>query len=104
MTKNSFGIKDLDLELIIKTLKSYSKIKKAIIFGSRAMGNYKNGSDIDLAISGDNIQDILTTVWGDLESNIPVPYKFDLINLDTTESEELINHIQENGINLMIRP
>ena len=103
MTKNIFGITDLDLELIIKTLKSYSKIKKAIIFGSRAIGNYKNGSDIDIAISGNNIQDILTTVWGDLESNIPVPYKFDLINLDTTESKELSKHIEEYGIELDIR-
>ena len=102
MKKNNSGLTDTDLELIINILKSYSSIKKAIIFGSRAMGNYKNGSDIDIALSGESIQDILPRVWGDLESDIPIPYKFDLINLDTTESEELIKHIAENGIELDI--
>lgn len=45
---------------ILEEIRKYSEINKAIIFGSRAIGNYKKGSDIDLAITGDKItKDIL---------------------------------------------
>ena len=49
---NNFGLNNKNLNLIISALKSYSNIKHVYIFGSRAMGNYKPGSDIDLALEG----------------------------------------------------
>lgn len=97
MEVNKFGIKDSDLKLILDVLKNYPEIKKAIIFGSRAMGNYKNGSDIDIAIYGENMDLILTKLWGELEENIAVPYKFDLIDFDKVESEKLKKHIRKYG-------
>ena len=47
-----FGLKDSDINAIIAILKRYPDVKEAIIFGSRAMGNYKPGSDIDIALKG----------------------------------------------------
>ncbi|MDD2498976.1 MAG: nucleotidyltransferase domain-containing protein, partial [Desulfitobacteriaceae bacterium] len=50
-----FGLRESDLAYIISAIKELSEIEKAVIFGSRAKGNYKPGSDIDLAIYGDRI-------------------------------------------------
>ena len=44
-----FGLLDRDIKYIIKALEQHDEIEKAIIFGSRAMGNYKKGSDVDIA-------------------------------------------------------
>ncbi|MBB6495997.1 nucleotidyltransferase domain-containing protein [Methanococcus maripaludis] len=44
-----FGIDDLKLKSIVEVIKKYS-VEKAVIFGSRARGDYKNTSDIDIAI------------------------------------------------------
>ncbi|OFZ26733.1 MAG: hypothetical protein A2381_17235 [Bdellovibrionales bacterium RIFOXYB1_FULL_37_110] len=95
---NKFGLKDLDIELIIKIIQKYPQIKKVILFGSRAMGNYKPGSDIDLAICGNKIDTILTKLWGELENDTNLPYEIDLINLDDVKSEELKKHVADHGI------
>ena len=50
-----FGLLDRDIKYIIKALEQHDEIEKAIIFGSRAMGNYKKGSDVDIAIIGENV-------------------------------------------------
>lgn len=48
MTK--FGLSDEIINLLEGVFKRYNQIEKVKIFGSRAMGNYKAGSDIDLAV------------------------------------------------------
>ena len=50
-----YGLLDRDIKYIIKALEQHDEIEKAIIFGSRAMGNYKKGSDVDIAIIGENV-------------------------------------------------
>lgn len=51
----NFGLRDEDLDNIIATIQQFSEIEKAAIFGSRAKGNYKPGSDVDIAIWGNDI-------------------------------------------------
>lgn len=53
---NNFGISDFSFNCICDTLKKYEDIERALIFGSRAKGNYKKGSDIDLAIYGTELK------------------------------------------------
>jgi predicted nucleotidyltransferase len=50
MNNTPFGLKKDDLAIIIQILVSTAGIEKAISFGSRAKGNYKPGSDIDIAL------------------------------------------------------
>jgi predicted nucleotidyltransferase len=57
-TKNlttKWGIASYDLQKIYETIRANKKVKSVILFGSRAKGNYRKGSDIDLAIQTDNI-------------------------------------------------
>ncbi|WP_218838265.1 nucleotidyltransferase domain-containing protein [Bacillus sp. FJAT-45350] len=50
-------------------------VEQALVFGSRAMGNYKKGSDVDLAIVGDNIsQKVLFELNDLLKEEYPLPY------------------------------
>lgn len=94
----NFGLKDSDLDYIIKTIKKFPEIKKAVIFGSRAKGNYKPGSDIDIAIYGEKITfDILSILHAELEEQSPMPYFFDIVDYTHLDHEELKEHIERVG-------
>lgn len=89
-----FGLKESDLKYIISILKRYPEIKKATIFGSRAKGTYKNGSDVDIAIYGKEVDfNIVSKVHYLLEETGPLPYLFDVIDYDHLEHKELKEHI-----------
>ena len=51
----NYGLKKKDINSIIKSLQKFSEVDEAILFGSRAMGNYKKASDIDISIKGNNV-------------------------------------------------
>ncbi|BFN05005.1 nucleotidyltransferase domain-containing protein [Clostridium tetani] len=71
----NFGLRESDLEYIVNIISGFDEIEKAYIFGSRAKGNYKPGSDIDIAIYGENINlDILSKLNSILEEKSPMPY------------------------------
>ncbi|MEW6662535.1 MAG: nucleotidyltransferase domain-containing protein [Bacillota bacterium] len=93
-----YGLLERDLEYILKALKQYPEIEEAIIFGSRAMGNYKKGSDVDLAIVGENIdRKIVRKLSDDLNENYPLPYFFDVVCYKDISNEELKKHIDSVG-------
>jgi predicted nucleotidyltransferase len=50
-----YGLKDLDIQKIQSVFTQFPEIQKVIIYGSRAKGNFKMGSDIDLTIVGENL-------------------------------------------------
>jgi predicted nucleotidyltransferase len=87
-----FGLRDEDIEQIKKILMS-NKIKKAILFGSRAKGNYKVGSDIDIAIEGD-----VNKVSYALNEESNLAYFFDVVNIKNIKNSNLIEHIKRVGI------
>ena len=60
-----YGLKDIHINKIQSVFENYSNIEKAILYGSRAKGNYRNGSDIDLTLVGENL-DLSTSGWNRL--------------------------------------
>ena len=93
-----FGLLDRDIKYIIKALEEHDEIEKAIIFGSRAMGNYKKGSDVDIAIIGENVnRGIIYKIEDSLNEVYPLPYFFDIIQYNEISNENLINHINNEG-------
>ncbi|MBK9192694.1 MAG: nucleotidyltransferase domain-containing protein [Crocinitomicaceae bacterium] len=95
---NSFGISEQSLLLIFNVLRTNQKIKQAVIFGSRAKGNYKSGSDIDLALKGDLNQKDITDLTVELNERLPIPYKVDLVLYDSDLHTELKEHIDRVGV------
>lgn len=96
---SKLGFKQGDLTTIVQTIATFPAIKKAVIFGSRAKGNYKPGSDVDMAIwAADN--DTVLKLSGILNDETLLPYKFDILNYDTINSTELKEHIDRMGIKI----
>jgi len=80
-----------------KVFASFPEIEKVIIYGSRAKGNYREGSDIDLCLVGDDLNEaIRKRVWLMLDE-LNTPYLIDLSVFNQLESESLIDHIQRVG-------
>lgn len=97
------GLNSRDLELVSKTFSNFSEIDKAVIFGSRALGNNKPYSDIDIALFGAAID---LTIQHKIENQLDdllLPYKFDVCVFEKIDNEDLINHIERVGINIFSR-
>jgi predicted nucleotidyltransferase len=96
---SKLGFKKDDLSIIVKVISTFPEIKKAVIFGSRAKGNYKVGSDADIAVWAINNDSILKLA-GVLNDETLLPYKFDLLNYETINNKELKQHIDRVGIEI----
>ena len=95
---NKFGITERSFSYIIESLGLYKEIEEAKIFGSRSIGNYKKGSDIDLSITGKNITEkTVLSLSTKLNQELPIPYYFDIINYQTVDNINLKEHIDEFG-------
>ena len=95
---NKFGLVQEDIDAIISILKSEDAIEQAIIFGSRAKGNYKNGSDVDIAIKGEKVNiNTITHILYLLNEETIMPYKFDILNYNTITNQALMEHIDRVG-------
>jgi predicted nucleotidyltransferase len=97
--KNDLGLTARDRKHLQSAMQKFPEIEKAIIFGSRAMGNSKKGSDVDLAIVGKNITSAtalrLRTLLND---ELPLPYFLDIVRYETITNENLKRHIDEYGV------
>jgi predicted nucleotidyltransferase len=88
----NLGLSEKNINLIIGVLKACGAAKAAV-FGSRAKGNYRDNSDIDIAVWGDvNIGHILTEL-----DELPMPYKFDVVAYETIKNDKLREHIDRVG-------
>ena len=90
---NETGIR----QKVINEIKDYAglyELKKVILFGSRARGDYKEKSDIDLAVTGGNVAAFSIAV----DENTSTLLKFDIVDLDASVQEELSQAIEREGI------
>ncbi|MBD3627788.1 nucleotidyltransferase domain-containing protein [Cyclobacterium sp.] len=82
---------------ISDVFENFSKITQVILFGSRAMGNFREGSDIDLAVKGENLAlNDLLDIEAALE-DLQLLYNFDLVNFLQITNTALKDHINRVG-------
>lgn len=91
-----FGLSDEDIALIRGVFERHPSVGKIRVFGSRAMGNFRPNSDIDLALSGRIDPDELATVLDELEA-LPLPYKFDVAIYGDISHAPFREHIDRYG-------
>jgi len=92
-----FGLKDEVITNICNVFSNFAEIEKVIIYGSRAKGNYKNGSDIDLTLFGDGLEySILSKLDFQLEE-LYLPYTFDISIFNMISNADLKEHISSVG-------
>ena len=88
---------------LISIFSTYPEIEKVIVFGSRALGNAKPGSDVDCAFTGMNLTSLLVSrIQNYLEEETLLPYFFDCIHLESTQNRKLLEHIKTHGIVLYV--
>lgn len=97
MSTPEFGLPPSTVDTIRQILADVPAVEKAVIYGSRAKGNYRPGSDIDLTLFGDALDlDTLGQVATRLDES-PIPYQVDLSIFKLIEHEGLREHIERAG-------
>jgi predicted nucleotidyltransferase len=92
-----YGLKQPTISAINSVFNQYSTIEQVILYGSRAKGNYRNGSDIDLTIIGNRLTfSELLKIENDID-DLLLPYKIDLSNFEKISNPDLIAHIERVG-------
>lgn len=98
--KNSklFGLSEDTIKKIRAVFANYGEIKRVLLYGSRAKGNYRYSSDIDLCIEGEmlNLTQLLK-IENELD-DLLLPWKIDLSLKHKIDNEALLQHIRDNGI------
>ncbi len=94
----TFGLTQPSFTLICEVLQRFPQIDQALIFGSRAKGMERKGSDVDLALVGKDVDERLALdVSGILNEREPLPYHFDVVALGVLENTDLREHIERVG-------
>ena len=93
---NSFGLTEREQEIIRDVLRRHEEITEARIFGSRAKGDLRLNSDVDLALWGRLSVSLLAAIAGELDE-LPLPYTFDVKAYDMIRHHHLREHINRVG-------
>ena len=92
-----FGLSELVIARISAVLAHYPAVVEARIYGSRAKGNFHQGSDIDLTIIGNQVtHQQLLHIESDID-DLSLPYKIDLSLFHQIDNRDLIGHIERLG-------
>ena len=95
-----FGLKDSFWDKIVEVFSNFPQISHAKLFGSRAKGNFRENSDIDIVLFGKDLN-LSTLNKIDLKiEDLFMPYQVDLILFETIDNDELINHINRVGVTI----
>lgn len=94
-----FGLKETTIGEIRSVLARYPQVEKAVLYGSRAKGNYKAGSDIDLTLFGGEelTREVFFRIMGEID-DLLLPYTFDLSVFRDISDPDVIGHIRRVGV------
>jgi predicted nucleotidyltransferase len=98
-----YGLTDTTLSAIQGVLREHRQVKRALLYGSRAKGTYRIGSDIDMVLDGEDIPfRELLKIETQLDA-LDLPYHFDVSVLQRLSNPELLEHIRRVGCELTVR-
>ncbi|MFZ2633020.1 MAG: nucleotidyltransferase domain-containing protein [Desulfosalsimonadaceae bacterium] len=93
-----FGLKEEVIKKINDVFAAYPQIEKAILYGSRAKGNFKKGSDIDLTLDGAGLNIfVINKILIEID-DLLLPYTFDISIFNQINNPDLIHHIERVGV------
>lgn len=93
-----YGLTEETLAKITGVFEQFPALEKVVLYGSRAKGTFKTGSDIDLTLYGErlNVQSLLDIA--EALDDLLLPYKIDISLFDTLEHDALREHIARVGV------
>lgn len=93
---NEFGLSERALAIIENIFSQFPQINTVLVYGSRALGTYRDGSDIDMAIIADG-GFLNVSLVKDLFYDSALPYLVDISDFSSLTNEALKDHIQRCG-------
>lgn len=99
-----FGLSESVIERIASVLSRFPQVRRAVVYGSRAKGTYKPGSDIDLTLLGEGLDSgLMARISSELD-DLFLPYSIDLSVFSQLDHPDLLDHIERIGEELYRAP
>lgn len=94
---NKFGLSTKEKTEIIKIFKINPEVTEVLVYGSRARGDNKKASDIDLALKGNLNSELVSRIHYQLNETTPLPYFFDVLDYKKLTNKNLKKEIDIEG-------
>ncbi len=93
-----YGLKDIEMAYLETLFSKNERIERVILYGSRAKGNHKPFSDVDITLVGDELthEDLNRIILA--IDDLLLPYQFDISIFHQLKNDTLIDHINRRGI------
>jgi predicted nucleotidyltransferase len=101
--QEKYGLSNKTIQRISTVFKGFPEINRVVLYGSRAIGNFSEGSDIDICIFGDAIQNGTKAKIANALDDLLLPYKIDLQIFSEIDNNELLDHIRRVGKEIYTR-
>lgn len=99
-----FGLSSTQLEVITATIADFPQIERAVVFGSRAMGTHKPGSDVDICVFGDAVDpQVVDELSRRLNQETTTAFAIDVLSFSAIENASLRHHIDQVGLTVYER-
>ena len=92
------GLPESVSDQVLKLILSFPEVQEIIVFGSRAKGNFREGSDIDLALKGPALTHEMIMLIKIAFDELELPWKLDLVGYNLLTHSDLKEHIDRVGI------
>ncbi len=97
MTASRFGLSETVIDKICSVFAQHPEVEQVLLYGSRAKGNFKRGSDIDLTLLGPSLSEqLLLRLMTELD-DLLLPYTIDLSIYAAITHPDLREHIKRVG-------
>ncbi|MFA6572276.1 MAG: nucleotidyltransferase domain-containing protein [Bacteroidota bacterium] len=93
----NYGLSENTINKLFSVFRVFPQIEKVILYGSRATGTFREGSDIDFAVEGNIDYNLLLKIGSSIDE-LNLPYETDILSYQNIENKELKEQIDLNGI------
>ncbi|RLV61402.1 nucleotidyltransferase domain-containing protein [Parashewanella curva] len=98
---NDFGLTHSQLSFVISSLSDNSRIESAWFFGSRATNSFKDGSDLDIALTGSGLSEKDVSDLKEIFELSTFPYRVDIVIKEKITNEKLLAQIENEGVKVL---
>ena len=98
-----FGLSERALKLLRDLFATQPELRRAVVYGSRAKGNFRPGSDIDIVLDAPDLSFQAYQRLCAAVDDLNLPWGIDLSLTSHIDNPKLLDHISRVGKPLWIR-
>lgn len=92
------GLSSATITALQQVFSQHTEVEQALLYGSRAKGNFRKGSDIDLTLLGEKLDyHMLSRIETEID-DLLLPYSIDLSLFRQIDNPDLLDHIRRVGL------